>query len=89
MRNGLGGSGLSWRTFANGRNWRTVGPKLAGKIHVYMGGEDTFYLDGPAHRLQALLDRLGAHASFTFIPNRTHFDLFQQPGDPMGLYPTA
>jgi hypothetical protein len=32
-----------------------------------------------------VLDRLGARSSFTYIPDRTHFDLFEQPGDAMGL----
>ncbi len=34
------------------RNWKTLGPKLAGKIHVYMGDEDTFYLDGATRLLE-------------------------------------
>jgi len=29
------------------RNWKTLGPKLAGKLHVYAGDEDQFFL-GPA-----------------------------------------
>src|SRR5262249_23414328 len=28
------------------RNWPTLKPKLSGKLHVYMGGQDTFYLEG-------------------------------------------
>ena len=28
------------------RNWQTLGPKLRGKLRVYMGEEDTFYLRG-------------------------------------------
>jgi S-formylglutathione hydrolase FrmB len=66
-------------------DWPALRATLDGKIHIVVGTADTFYLDGPAHRLQAVLTRLGAHASFTFIPDRTHFDLYQQPGDPMGL----
>jgi S-formylglutathione hydrolase FrmB len=66
-------------------NWPALRATLDGKIHIVVGTADTFYLDGPAHRLQAVLTRLGAHASFTFLPDRTHFDLYQQPGDPMGL----
>ncbi|HEX4737503.1 MAG TPA: alpha/beta hydrolase [Allosphingosinicella sp.] len=73
---------IAWRLE---HNWSALRRDLDGKIHLIVGTADTFYLDGPAHRLKALLDRLGAHASFTFIPNRTHFDLYQQPGDTMGL----
>jgi hypothetical protein len=65
--------------------WPALRRDLDGKIHVIVGTADTFYLDGPAHRLQAVLDRLGAHSSFTFIPDRAHFDLFRQPGDSLGL----
>jgi WD40 repeat protein len=28
------------------RNWASLGPKLAGKLRVYMGSEDNFYLEG-------------------------------------------
>jgi S-formylglutathione hydrolase FrmB len=73
---------IAWRVE---HDWPALRRDLDGKIHIIVGTADTFYLDGPAHRLQAVLDRLGAHASFTFIPERTHFDLFAQPGDPMGL----
>lgn len=27
------------------RDWKTLGPKLAGKLHFYVGEADTFYLD--------------------------------------------
>jgi len=73
---------IAWRIE---HNWPALRATLDGKIHIVVGTADTFYLDGPSHRLQAVLERLGAHASFTFLPDRTHFDLYQQPGDPMGL----
>ena len=37
------------------QNWKTLGPKLAGKLHVYTGDLDTFYLDGAARLLQKSL----------------------------------
>ena len=73
---------IAWRLE---HNWPALRRDLDGKIHIIVGTADTFHLDGPAHRLQAVLDRLGARSSFTFIPDRTHFDLFRQPGDTMGL----
>ena len=33
------------------REWKTLGPKLAGKLHVYTGAEDTFYLEGAVRLL--------------------------------------
>jgi hypothetical protein len=68
------------------KNWKTIGPDLRGKIHLFVGTADTFYLDGPAHRLQAVLDSLHAGAHFTFIPGRTHMDLYKVGDDPGGLF---
>ena len=67
-------------------NWQTIGPDLKGKIHLFVGTADTFYLDGPAHKLQAVLDSLDAGAHFTFIPERTHMDLYKVGEDRNGLY---
>lgn len=38
------------------RDWPTLGPKLRGRIHVYCGDMDNFYLDGAVRRLEAFLD---------------------------------
>ncbi|MGC2618777.1 MAG: alpha/beta hydrolase-fold protein [Acidobacteriaceae bacterium] len=66
-------------------NWATRGADLKGKIHVVVGTADTFYLDGAAHRYQAVLDQLHADAHFTFRDNRTHFDLYEENGDRMAM----
>src|SRR5439155_7770138 len=44
------------------RNWKTLGPKLAGKLHVYVGDEDTFYLEGAVVLLKEALNKLGSDA---------------------------
>lgn len=67
-------------------NWAALKPDLRGKIHLYVGTDDTFYLDGAAHRLQSLLKRLDGDGHFTFIPSRTHFDLYRQGDDNSALY---
>jgi S-formylglutathione hydrolase FrmB len=67
-------------------HWASLAPDLRGKIHLFVGTDDTFYLDGPAHLLQSLLDRLGAKAQFTFIPGRTHFDLYREGDDKDALF---
>jgi S-formylglutathione hydrolase FrmB len=54
------------------RNWKTLGPKLAGKIHVYMGGEDTFYLEGAAVLLKEALARLKSDAVVEIFPGKDH-----------------
>jgi hypothetical protein len=56
--------------------WNERGADLRGKIHVFVGTADTFYLDRAAHKLDAVLSALGANAHFTYIPDRTHFDLY-------------
>jgi enterochelin esterase-like enzyme len=66
-------------------NWKTLAPDLRGKIHVFVGTADTFYLDGPAHKLEKVLDNLHANAHFTYIPDRTHFDLYGVKEDRQGL----
>jgi len=60
--------------------WPQIGPDLSGKLHVWVGTWDTFHLDGPVHRLQALLNTLpGSDAQITFVPHRDHFDLYRGP----------
>jgi hypothetical protein len=38
------------------RDWKTLGPKLAGKLHFTVGDMDTYYLNLAVHRLQDFLD---------------------------------
>ena len=38
------------------RDWKTLGPKLAGKLHFYVGEADSFYLDRAVHLLKDFLD---------------------------------
>ncbi|PWK85329.1 alpha/beta hydrolase [Fulvimonas soli] len=66
-------------------HWPELKPDLDGKIHLYVGTADTFYLDGAAHRLKAVLDGLGAKSDIRFLPDRTHFDLFVQGEDRQAL----
>lgn len=68
--------------------WPQRGPSLTGKIHVYVGTADTFYLDGAAHRLDTVLSGLGAEAHFTFRAGRSHFDMYAMNGDRMALMDT-
>ncbi len=56
--------------------WPQLKPDLDGKVHVYVGTADTFYLDGAAHRLKAAFDTVGGKAEFRFLPDKTHFDLY-------------
>lgn len=69
------------------KTWAERGTRLKGRIHVFVGTADTFYLDGAAHKMEAVLKALNADAHFTYIPDRTHFDLYTTypaGGDPKG-----
>jgi Putative esterase len=67
------------------QHWPELKPDLDGKIHLVVGTADTFYLDGAAHRLKAVLDGLGARSDIRFLPERTHMDLYVQGKDRQGL----
>jgi hypothetical protein len=37
------------------KNWATLGPKLEGKIHIYVGSMDTYYLNDAVYRMEDFL----------------------------------
>lgn len=67
-------------------DWAERGKDLKGKIHLIVGTADTFYLDGAAHKFETVLKGLNADPHFTYIENRTHFDLYKIGDDRMGLF---
>lgn len=60
------------------RNWATLGPKLAGKLHVVTGSLDTFYLEGAVEKLKASLTKLGSDADVEIIPGKNHSDILDR-----------
>lgn len=58
------------------RNWKALSPKLVGKLHVYGGSADNFFLDGAVEKLAATLKELDPentlHADVKIIPGMTH-----------------
>jgi len=38
------------------RHWQTLGPKLEGKIHIYVGSDDSYFLNDAVYRMQDLLE---------------------------------
>ncbi len=54
------------------RNWSEVGPRLAGKLHIHMGDQDTFYLEGATVLLKATLEQLGSDAVVEIHRGRDH-----------------
>lgn len=67
------------------RDWPSLKRDLDGKIHLTVGAADTFYLDGPARRLAEVMKAVGAKADFRYLPDKTHFDLYERRGDSIGL----
>lgn len=64
--------------------WSELGPALAGKLHIIVGDLDTFGLEAGVRRLDEELERLGSDAEITFVPERSHFDLYEPQTE---LYP--
>lgn len=57
------------------RDWKTLGPKLAGKLHLYVGESDTFYLDRAVHLLKDFMDTTTDpyyHGTFEFGMRKPH-----------------
>jgi hypothetical protein len=49
------------------QRWAKIGPALAGKMHVYVGDMDNYYLDLAVYRMEdAAAELTGPRASFTF-----------------------
>jgi hypothetical protein len=67
------------------RNWKTLGPKLTGKLHVFMGDSDTFYLDGATRLLKQSLEQLGSDAVVEIYPGKDHGSLMTR--ELIGTYP--
>ena len=57
------------------RRWKEIGPKLAGKIHIWTGDMDTYYLNNAVYRLEDFLKTTTAPAwggSITYGPRQPH-----------------
>ena len=57
------------------RDWATLGPKLRGKIHLFVGMSDTYYLNDAVYSLQSFLDDPA-----TSPPSEATFDYGQHDG---------
>ncbi len=57
------------------RNWSTLAPKLRGKLHVFMGDQDTFHLEGATILLKESLEKLGSDAVVEIHEGKNHSSL--------------
>ena len=68
----------AWRRFdlvpLLASNWATLGPKLRGKLHVWVGEKDEYYLNNAVHRLDDFLRETqpAAEAQIRFDPRTGH-----------------
>jgi len=70
------------------RNWTTLGPKLKGKLHVFVGTLDTFRLEGALYLLRDDLKQLHSDAVIEFAEGRDHGSVMApHPLWPDGLMP--
>ncbi|MBX3368029.1 MAG: alpha/beta hydrolase [Phycisphaeraceae bacterium] len=54
------------------RNWERVGAGLAGRLHVFAGSLDTFYLEGAVALLAESLSALGSDAEVKIVEGMGH-----------------
>lgn len=57
------------------RDWETLGPQLVGKIHIYMGTMDTYFLEPATELLEEFLESTTDpyyEGSFTWGPGQPH-----------------
>lgn len=54
------------------RNWSRLEPLLKGKLHIYAGQYDTFYLEGAVAKLKQALSDLGSDAEVEVVPGMSH-----------------
>jgi len=66
----------AWRPYDIGHvlrtRWEELGPRLAGKLHVYAGGADNFYLEGAVELMQRDLEQLRAGEVIQVIEGMAH-----------------
>jgi len=58
------------------RRWNTgLEQQLSGRLHVFMGTLDTFYLNGACDQIKATLRELGSDAEIVMVAGKDHFNL--------------
>jgi hypothetical protein len=67
-------------THALEKHWSALGPLLSGKLHVFVGGEDTFHLEGAVFLMRDALQKLGSDAEFGIAARADHWSIFDYNG---------
>lgn len=58
------------------QHWQQLEPQLRGKLHLYMGDQDNFYLEGATMLVKQTLDNLNSDAEVKILPGKDHMNLF-------------
>lgn len=56
--------------------WGVLGPQLSGKLHVFVGTQDTFHLEGSVALMRDAMQQLGSDAEFGFAPGADHWQVY-------------
>ncbi len=59
-------------------HWEIISRSLEGKLHLYMGDDDTFYLEGAAKLIKDELETLGSDAVVELFPGKDHGSLMDE-----------
>jgi len=65
--------------------WATLGPKLKGKLHLFVGDADTFHLNESMSMLCDFLKSKGSDAVCEIVPGKDHGTLTGDAKDPQSL----
>ena len=73
---------MHWKKYDIGKiletDWGDLQSRLRGKIHIYMGDLDTFYLEGATKKLGERLKALGSDAVVEIFPGKDHGSLMDR-----------
>ena len=53
------------------RDWMTLGPKLQSKLHLYVGSEDTYFLNDAVYLMEDFLTQTGTPRTRRPLPGRS------------------
>jgi S-formylglutathione hydrolase FrmB len=65
-------------------HWSTLGPQLQGKLHVFVGAQDTFHANDSVVLMQEALRKLGSDAEIHIVPGDDHWQILDWHGGLIG-----
>ena len=59
------------------KNWPTLKDNLEGKLHVYVGSEDNFYLEDAVRVMKKKIDNLNTRFTLEILKGHDHFSIYE------------